>query len=57
MIISGFLASGGNIATPIFQAVLLAMNVCIYAPFVKLYEATLPKEEVEDEASADVAGA
>lgn len=45
VLISGFLASGGNLATPIFQAVLLAMNVCIYAPFVKLYENSLPPED------------
>lgn len=55
VLISGFLASGGNLATPIFQAVLLAMNVCIYAPFVKLYEASLPPEEPQEEAVTETA--
>ena len=49
-----FFASGGDFRNVILQVFVLAISVCIYVPFLKLYENTMPIEEVNDEVASTV---
>ena len=36
-LLSGYLVGGGNLITPLFQLILIALNAAIYIPFLKQY--------------------
>lgn len=52
--LNAFFASGGDFRNVILQVFVLAISVCIYVPFLKLYEYTMPIEEVNDEVASTV---
>lgn len=47
-VISGWLASAGDIRVPIFQIVLIAVGVMIYLPFLGIHEKILVKQSQEE---------
>ncbi len=48
VVISGFLASAGDIKVCLIQVLLLVICTLIYMPFVKIYEKTMAEEEDEE---------
>lgn len=52
--LNAFFASGGDFRNVILQVFVLGISVCIYVPFLKLYENTMPIEEVNDEVASTV---
>lgn len=49
IILSGFLASGGNIMGSVTQLICLAVAVLIYIPCVKMHDANQNKKSTEEE--------